>query len=127
MMKLHFVRVIAALVAVSMGMAGMVQAASASVVGTRTVMMQADRAEAVARVQAAFEREAVQAQLVAQGVDPVAAQARVAALSDAELRYLDGRLAELPAGAGVLEVIGVVFLVLLILELVGVTDIFKAI
>jgi hypothetical protein len=59
-------------------------------------------------------------------VDPVAASERVAALTDEELRYLDGRLAELPAGAGVVEVIGIVFVVLLILELVGVIDIFKS-
>jgi hypothetical protein len=127
MLKLRFVRFLVALVAVSVGMAGLVQTASAGVVGTRAVMMQVERAETVARVQAALDREAVQAQLMAHGVDPSAAMERVAALTDAELRYLDGRLAELPAGAGVIEVIGIVFLVLLILELVGVIDIFKSI
>jgi hypothetical protein len=127
MMKLNFVRVLAVLVAVSVGMAGLVQTASAGVVGTRAVMMQAERAETLARVQAVLDRDAVQAQLVAKGVDPAAAIERVAALTDEELRQLDGRLAELPAGAGVIEIIGITFLVLLILELVGVIDIFKAI
>ena len=126
MTRLRFMRVVAALVAVSVGLAGLVQTASAAVVSTRTVMMQAERAETVARVQAALDREAVQTRLVAHGVDPAAAGERVAALTDAELRYLDGRLAELPAGAGVVEIVGVVFVVLLILELVGVTDIFKS-
>jgi hypothetical protein len=121
------VKIVAALVAVSVGMAGLVQTASAGVVGTRAVMMQAERAETIARVQAVLDREAVQAQLVDRGVDPVAAMERVAALTDEELRQLDGRLAELPAGAGVIEVIGITFLVLLILELVGVIDIFKSI
>jgi len=127
MINQRFVRVVAALVAVSMGMAGMMHTASASVIGTRAVMLQAERADTVARVQAALDREAVQAQLMAHGVDPAAASERVAALTDEELRYLDGRLAELPAGAGVIEVIGIVFVVLLILELVGVIDIFKSI
>ncbi len=126
-MKTSFIRFIATLVALSVGLAGVVHTASAAVVGTRAVMMQAERADTVARVQAALEREAVQQQLVAHGVDIEAAKARVAALSDAELRQLDGRLAELPAGAGLLEIIGVVFVVLLILELVGVIDIFKRI
>jgi hypothetical protein len=121
------VRIVAALVALSVGMAGLVQTASAGVVGTRAVMMQAERAETIARVQAVLDREAVQAQLVDRGVDPVAAMERVDALTDEELRQLDGRLAELPAGAGVIEIIGITFLVLLILELVGVIDIFKAI
>ena len=127
MLNQRIVRVVTALVAVAMGMAGVVHTASASVVGTRAVMLQAERADVVARVQAALDREAVQAQLMAHGVDPAAASERVAALTDEELRYLDGRLAELPAGAGVIEVIGIVFVVLLILELVGVIDIFKSI
>ena len=127
MLKQRIVHAVALVVAMSLGMAGMVQTASAGVVGTRTVMQQAERADTVARVQAALDRDEMQAQLVAHGVDPAAAMERVAALTDEELRYLDGRLAELPAGADLVGVIGVVFVVLLILELVGVTDIFKAI
>lgn len=127
MFKQRVVKLLAALVAVSVGMAGLVHTASASVVGTRTVMMQAERADTVARLHQALDREAVQQQLMALGVDAEAAKERIAALSDAELRQLDGRLAELPAGAGLLEVVGVVFVVLLILELVGVIDIFKSI
>ena len=87
----------------------------------------AERAETVARVQAALDREAVQAQLVALGVDPADAKARIAALTESELQQLDGRLAELPAGAGLLEVVGIVFVVLLILEIVGVIDIFSGV
>jgi hypothetical protein len=40
---------------------------------------------------------------------------------------LQGRIADLPAGAGVIEVIGIVFVILLILELIGVTNIFTRI
>ncbi len=126
-MKHRMIRTFVALLAVSLGMSGMISTASAAVVGTRAVMMQAERADTVARVQAALDRDAVQQQLVAYGVDVESAKARVGALTDAELRQLDGRLAELPAGAGALEVVGIVFVVLLILELVGITDIFKAI
>jgi len=49
----------------------------------------------------------------------------VAALTDSELRTLAGQMAEMPAGADALAVIGIVFLVLLILEAVGVIDVFK--
>jgi len=126
-MKSSLMKAFVALLALSLGTAGLVQTAAAGVVGTRAVMMQAERAETVARVQSALDRETVQAQLVAHGVDPVAAKARIAALSNEELRQLDGRLAELPAGAGVVEIVGVVFVVLLILELVGVTNVFTAI
>jgi len=127
MLKQRMVYAVAMVLAMSVSMAGVVQTASAGVVGTRTVMQQAERADTVARVQAALDRDDMQAQLVAHGVDPAAAMERIAALTDEELRYLDGRLAELPAGSDLVGVIGVVFVVLLILELVGVTDIFKAI
>jgi len=127
MFKQQLIHVVALCVAVSLGMAGMVSTASAGVIGSRVVMQQAERADTVARVQAALDRDAVQAQLVALGVDPAMAVERIAALTDAELRQLDGRLAELPAGAGAVEVVGIVFIVLLILELVGITNIFTSI
>ena len=62
---------------------------------------------------------------VALGVDPLVVDSRVAALTDTELHDLAGRMEQMPAGGDVLAVIGVVFLILLILELVGVIDIFK--
>lgn len=126
MFRQQFTYVVALVVAVSIGMAGMVSTASAGVIGSRVVMQETERADTVARVQAVLDRDAVQAQLVALGVDPVMAVERVAALTDQELRQLDGRLANLPAGAGVVEIVGVVFIVLLILELVGVTNIFTS-
>jgi hypothetical protein len=127
MLKRRLASSVVALVALSIGMAGIMQSASAGVIGTRAVMAQSERAELVARVQSALDREAVQSQLVALGVDAAAAKERVASLGDAELRQLDGHLASLPAGAGVLEIVGITFVVLLILEMVGVIDIFKRI
>jgi hypothetical protein len=69
----------------------------------------------------------VRDQLIRLGVDPNAAAARIAALSDSELQQLEARMAELPAGAdGALTVLGILLLVLLVLELLGVTDVFKS-
>lgn len=76
-------------------------------------------------IQAFLLEEAVQQQLVQLGVKPEHALARVAALTPAEQQLLEQKIADLPAGAGAVEVIGIVFIVLLILELLGVTDIFK--
>lgn len=126
-MKQNLVRLVAIVSMVAFGATGLVAPAHATLVGTQTVMAESARADTLARVHAALDREAVQAQMVSLGVDPAAAKARIAALSDAELQQLDGRLAELPAGAGVLEVVGIVFVVLLILEMVGVTNIFNSI
>jgi hypothetical protein len=59
------------------------------------------------------------------GVHPAAVEGRLDALSEAEIETLAGRIAEAPAGGDALAVIGIVFVVLIILELVGVIDIFK--
>ena len=58
------------------------------------------------------------------GADPAQVDGRIASLSDAELMRVQGELDRAPAG-GVLAVVGIVFVVLLILELTGVIDIFK--
>ena len=72
-------------------------------------------------------RSPFRARLVSLGVDPDQARARVAALTPAEALQLQNRIDALPAGAGALEVIGIVFLILLILELTGITNIFHKI
>jgi hypothetical protein len=62
------------------------------------------------------------------GVDPQLAKIRVASLTDQEVMQLSDRIDQLPAGAGALETIliigGVFLLVLMVLDIIGVTDIF---
>jgi len=69
--------------------------------------------------------DAVRARLVELGVPPAAVEARLASLTPDEQRALAERIDQMPAGGDVLVIIGIVFVVLLILELVGVIDIFK--
>lgn len=105
---------------------GFVQPAGAGVISTETAIEVRQREAAIERIDAVLARASVQRQLEALGVDAADARARIANLSDSELAYLEGRMDTLPAGAGALEVLGIVLLVLLVLELVGVTDIFKS-
>ena len=105
---------------------GLQSTASAGVIGTEAYLTAQARAGHLADINAALARADVQAQLIALGVDPANAATRAAALPDAELAQVAGQLQALPAGGdGLLAVIGVVFIVLLILELTGVIDIFK--
>lgn len=114
------------LVTVLLVTVNLLPAARAAVIGTDAVLNA--RVPAVTdQLQAALQREDVRARLVDLGVDPAQAGARVAAMTPAEAQRLQARIDSLPAGAGALEVIGIVFLVLLILELVGVTNIFHKI
>lgn len=81
------------------------------------------RADQRARVQAFLQREDVQAQLISLGVDTQSAQSRVAALSDAELARAS-MLIDQPAGAGVVGALVLIFVVLLITDILGLTDVF---
>ncbi len=71
-----------------------------------------------------LDRNAVQTQLTAMGVDPVVASERVSQMTDVELAQLNERINELPAGSGAGGIILGILLVLLITDLVGVTDVF---
>jgi len=118
-------RLIVCILSVSLLGVGLPSTALAGVIGTQAQIQVEQEANRLSRVDAMLSRERVQAQLLAFGVEPAEVKGRLAALTAEELRMLDERLAELPAGGDALAVVGVVFLVLIILEVVGVTDIFK--
>ena len=75
------------------------QSATAGMIGTgqavATASMQAERAALVNTL----SRSDVASQLQAQGVDPLAAKARVASMTDQEVASLSGQIDALPAGA----------------------------
>ena len=111
-----------------LGMAGVPQIVHAVIVGTAEVIETGERAERLERLEKLLSREKVREKFVTLGVDPDQARLRVASLTDRELSRLEAGLGDLPAGGeGVIAVIGVVFLVLLILEFVGVTNVFTKI
>jgi hypothetical protein len=68
----------------------------------------------------AAQRDWIKEQLVVGGVDAVDASLRVAALTDAQVLKIHQRIDKEPAGGNILVII---FLILVITELMGVTDI----
>lgn len=121
------VATIAMILAANLVTLGFAQSAGAGVIGTETAIENQERTDRIERITAVLDRDGVSERLVALGVDPADAKQRVASLSDAELLSLEQRMNDLPAGAdSALTVLGIVLLVLLVLELVGVTDIFKS-
>ena len=115
------------LVAVFFTISVLAPAARAAVIDTDAILYaQGDPARA--EVQNFLAREDVRKLLTAYGVEPADADRRIAALTDSELDQLRRHINDLPAAGGeVLTVIGIVFLVLIILELVGVTNVFNKI
>jgi len=104
-------------------------AAQAALVGTDTVVQAAAAQHQRERLQDLFTRTDVRDKLVALGVDPAQVQARVDALTDEEVARLAERIDALPAGgdglSSILNAALVVFLVLLITDLLGLTDVFS--
>jgi hypothetical protein len=103
---------------------GQLSPAYAAMVTTETVVQQAQRSVDRSQLLEMLDRESVQSQLEALGVDSSAAKQRVAAMTDAEIRQLNARLAEMPAGGDVLGIVLVVFIVFVITDMLGATDIF---
>jgi len=121
----RFRRACVALASLSLVSLGMQMPAAAGVVGTTEAISASRSADPLATIHAAIARDDVRAKLSDLGVDAAEIEGRLAALSDAELAMLADRIEQAPAGGDALAVIGVVFLVLLILEVTGVIDIFK--
>ncbi len=123
-MKNAFRKSVAMLLIVTTSLLGLPVVSLAAPIGTDTLVQLDQRGELLNRIQGQLARDDIRAQFLQQGVSPAEVDARIAALSTEELQMLSAQLDELPAGGSVLAVIGVVFVVLLILELVGVTNIF---
>lgn len=102
--------------------------AQAAMVSTEQAVEQSGVGGDRARVLAFVQRDDVRRQMVALGVEPAEAAARAAALSDPKVREIAGQLDRLPAGqSAVGAVVGaalLIFLVLLITDLLGLTDVF---
>lgn len=69
-------------------------------------------------------RAALADKLVSLGVERDAADGRAAALSDAQATQVLAQADQLPAGGDALAVVGLIVIILLITDLIGVTDIF---
>lgn len=120
----HFKSSIAACVSAGLILIGTPSVSAASMIGTETLASHTLRADTEARVQTLLSRDEVQSKLTAWGVDVEKAKSRANAMSDAELQRVAYALDQQHAGGDVVVLIGVVFVVLLILELVGVTNVF---
>ncbi|TNE83483.1 MAG: hypothetical protein EP334_00575 [Gammaproteobacteria bacterium] len=107
--------------------AGVQASAQAALIGTQQVANEASVEVQRDELRTLFARDDVVQKLSSLGVDVADAQQRVANLSDAEVAQLHEQINDLPAGAGALGTIALVLLILILLDVAGVTDIFPKI
>ncbi|MFP4560164.1 MAG: PA2779 family protein [Thiohalorhabdus sp.] len=121
-------RILAAPLAVLVVLASIPASAGAGLVSTEQVVQDSRMEAERARVQSFLERKDVRQQLERLGVSAEEASKRVGSLTDAEVRRIAGALDREPAGAdGLGTLVGgaiFVFIVLLITDIAGFTDVF---
>ncbi len=96
----------------------------AGMIGTEHVLSKHQIANDRSRIQTALEREDVKQAFLQHGVNPEQVQKRLDQLTDEEIHQLANKFDQLPAASGAGEILLVTGLVVVILELLGITDIF---
>lgn len=101
-----------------------VPVARAGIVSTETVVS-AQQAQATRdRIRGTLNREDIRHALLARGVSPDQVQARVDSLTDVEAQQLVAKIDQLPAGGDAFDALVLIFIILLITDLLGLTDVF---
>jgi hypothetical protein len=104
------------------------QTVQAAMVQTETVLTLSTAKNVRENLSQFLKREDVKAIMTAQGISPVEAKARIDSLSDAEIMQIAHKMDQLPAGGDTFAfIVGasvIIFLVLLITDILGYTDIF---
>lgn len=105
-----------------------VQMVQAAMVRTETVLTLSTAKNVRENLDQFLKREDVKAIMMAQGISHIEAKARVDSLSDAEIMKIADKMDQLPAGGSTFGVIMgavvIIFIVLLITDILGYTDIF---
>ena len=100
----------------------------AAMVSTEATIYEINAQEARDHLKTLISRNDIKYALISQGINPAEAKARVDSLSDSEAIEAAGKIDQLPAGGGVFgAIIGaalIVFLVLLLTDILGFTDVF---
>jgi hypothetical protein len=114
-----------AVLSISLVNLGFMSSVQAAIVDTGA-LVQTSRDADLASVRAQLDRAEVRAQMEKMGVSAASIDQRVASLSDSELHRLAQDMQNAPAGGdSLLAVLGIIFVILLVLEVAGVIDIFK--
>ncbi|MGD8883391.1 MAG: PA2779 family protein [Desulfobacterales bacterium] len=109
-------------------LSGPYQSAMAAMIDTESVLDSGRAHNARAYLKTFLAREDVKSALISQGIDPQEARNRIDSLTEEEARFVADQLDQMPAGGGffttLLIVIFLVFVILLVTDITGYTDIF---
>ena len=98
--------------------------AQAAMIGNAQIITEAQSELSRSEILHMLDREAARQQLLTLGVSPEMVKQRVAQMTDAEVAQLNQHLADLPAGGDIWGVLLLLFIVFIITDMLGATDIF---
>lgn len=116
-------KILSCLLAVAMFSMQMTSA-HAAMVSNDTLLKKAQHDISVEQLVTMIDRADVQEKLTTLGINPSSAKIRVSQMNDTEIAELKQNLDEMPAGSGAVGVILTVFIVLVITDMLGATDVF---
>ena len=121
---IHFLRrPIAVLLSLLLALAPMIPA-QAAMIGNEQVINQHQQGQTRDSLQQLLEQQSARQQLQALGVSPDLVKSRIDSLTDSELARINRHVDTLDAGGSILGILLVIFVVFVITDVIGATDIF---
>jgi hypothetical protein len=121
---MHFLRrPTAALLSILLALMPMLPA-QAAMIGNEQIVNQSLSVQTRDSLRQLFEQDTARQQLQAWGVRPDQVNTRINSLTDAELTRINQQVGDLNAGGNVLGILLVIFIVFVITDVIGATDIF---
>jgi hypothetical protein len=121
---MHFLRrPTAALLSILLALMPMLPA-QAAMIGNEQIVNQSLSVQTRDSLRQLFEQDTARQQLQAWGVSPDQINTRINSLTDAELTRINQQVGDLNAGGNVLGILLVIFIIFVITDVIGATDIF---
>ena len=98
--------------------------AQAAMIGNQQIISQNQSQQTRDSLQQLFAQQAARQQLQAWGVSPDRIKNRIDSLTDTELARINQQVNDLNAGGNILGILLVIFIVFIITDVIGATDIF---
>ena len=98
--------------------------AQAVMIGNEQIVSQSQSQQTRDGLQKLFEQETARQQMQAWGVNPNQIKSRIDSMTDSELTRINQQVNDLQAGGDVLGILLVIFLVFVITDIIGATDVF---
>jgi len=121
---IHFLRrPIAVLLSLLLALAPMIPA-QAAMIGNEQIINQHQQGQTRDSLQQLLQQQSARQQLQALGVSPDLVKSRIDSLTDSELARINRHVDTLDAGGSILGILLVIFVVFVITDVIGATDIF---